>query len=495
MILEVKQIICGSVVWSVILIIAIIKLIQYCCHRLVKQKVDTSKSSAKNRYEYLVVPVLSNPAKGFSLTNTIISLQLLHYETTVLTFNINLNKADISRDICCHRYIRGFLQLYSKTSLLPITHLKAVHNSKGEIFMNGIELEDLWSGRRLYYNFNEMIKSGTNVQTIASVIVKPQELKLCTKETFCPNFENPSLSTFGRDLNQTSTMKTRGQELHGISIKPKLNWFEMTVFYAFLMNLIFLANVLILFAIYDLKIKLKGIDKYIKIVVSIVLSGFVPLIVTDIMALIYNYCIKSKYNTSVSLSAKEKLIACNLMPIILYIYLLIVIGLTISSSIGVQYLLRLFDYSELTESVQISGLNDILFVIMFVISLVVTFTLWLIILGFIKYIFNFMTFNPKIVRDDISIITDMSSTDSKKDPTRDEKEEQLKTKINVKIKGKVKAKDPNVIRFDTTRLDNDANDKHKVKRVSTGSLIHSPTHSKGYINPEEFRITESKVFK
>ncbi|CAG2107244.1 unnamed protein product [Medioppia subpectinata] len=490
----------GVLVWVLVFLVVFYKVLEDCIYRRkAAQKINDDK---KLLNKYLLSVVLSHSMDNFQMRGNEIKILLFDLNDKSVEFTIQLNNSEIRTDICGKQYIRLFLTLTTdicgkqyirlfltltsdKNWPLIFTKLSAVHNSTGVIFMDGIEIEDEWTGRRLYFPIREYIKGRDELKDAKEISVKRQQLRLFSKQTLCPNFENPLIQETGEEVTDS------GKRVNAVSIKPRLDLFEVSLFYALLFNLTFFANYLMVFL--GVNSKPDSILQYITYFGGLAATGLLSFVITDTIAYVYVRYIKTYRKPK----TKPPVNTDCFWAFVRVLYLMSVFVVAIISSIGTQLL---FAFNNITSPIEdlmpgnYSGVYALIIIIgVFMIGLIIQFTIWISFLALIKYFFLLMFFGQNYTHmEDSSYMTD--TTTEPKDVERREKQEVIKgsatvktdkkPKTPVKLNAETKSK---LVKFGVHRLDKELEDKERIERLSGKSLIHPITKSKGYIDPESLR--------
>ena len=374
-----------------------------------------------------------------------------------------------------------------------------------KIFFEGIEVFDTIKGELLFYAIKEMVMK-SDIENILQV--KPASLQLFSKETFCPTFYCLTFETFGEQMI--------GWNTNGIKVRPKLNFFEVFLFFALLINLSF---ALMTGLLVQLNPYLKD-NRIVLSLVSVFGSSLASLLITELFAIIYRNGVKNQLNKKIASGEST-----NVWYLFQTIILTVILVISVVSTIIVKILV--IKDNEIRKTLKIEGIDEtILLLTLFASTLVITASFGVIFLGIFRYLFRLLSFRgqKKFQRDsekgtEGSIYSEVSdgstyvSTASDKKAERKERGETLEeigeaskkcpTQKSPKNKGTEKEEFDEKgykiggkrLTFNTERLDREAKDTEKIKRLSTKSVIAKPTNSKGYENPEDFRLTHSKIDK
>lgn len=388
-------------------------------------------------------------------------------------------------------------------------------------------------GYALFYPVREQVHNvGIDFKDIKAFVVKPP--KLFIPETFCPNFYSLSVETFGDKFVHPNTSEV----IKGVKVQPKLNWFETLLFFAVLIT----GTYCTMFGILTFCAgKADKSYKSLVIVLAIFVSSFVALLVTELLAYIYRRGIKGPYNAR--MTANETSLLWLIIVVFCYLLLLVISFLaTVIPSV------LLVSKDELiTKKLHLGQMPEYVFLLLCLGSaLTITFTIGIIIFGLIRYFIRWLTFdsystqhdiekavNPHITTEptdtteqstlsdkvvvrketgqDLNQIKHISQVGSKDKNISErtsertteraakskKKEEETKRSSKkspeMKPKVKTKAKSGKRLDFNTDRLEKELIDKEKNKKLVTQSVITQPRSSKGFENPEKYRLIDSKT--
>jgi hypothetical protein len=410
--------------------------------------------------------------------------------------------------------------------------------SDSKIFLEGIELHDLKNGEQRFYSiqqfiFNEEMKDAKVHE------VKELEITYCSKQTLAPNFVPLVLENFGRPIKSTKKDGTIEEE-NGLIISPKLDWFEAIIFYSFFFMSTFFTTVAILV------FKSSLLNTTSTAIMDLFLSGFFALLFTESLSIIFRDYIKRNYNAKCAPMRVSSGTSSKTWSFIRGFYLFLVFMCALSVSISIPFMINSRKKSgskTLAEEHEFnafknSTFNEICFLLFFLFaSLLITLTIWFVVFGMIRYfwrkrrLFNYNlessnsetkrpekkssqeVITPPAVETD-SIKTEENTTQAKRkrksqysDNTNDEslgkKKRVYKTDSQIKAtltlssrshssKRKKKSKHQK-LGLGTKYLEQEMANKEKRNRLTTASVIVRPTKSVGFINPEEFRLSQSST--
>ena len=478
----------------------------------------TSKNIRKiKRFETIITAIFTNPNKTFDMKGTNqFTVHLLHkirFRFAELTFN--LCDSDIRKDCFGNQYIRLFYMITDKKKMPFITRLRATHLSPTDtIFFEGIEVWELTSNRRIYYSVRETIRGGVNIKDTDRLYTKPQRVSLWSKQTFCVSFENPSIYEFGEELMPRSdrqrTESLYGEDVNGVLIPSRLDWYESVLFYALLFCLTFLFDISFLIFNFE-NISQKESD--FRFVLTVFFSGLLALIITEVFASIFFHYIKHYYEKSRSPSAQSDRLkngTTNFWPMIRVIYLG---GITFTAVVAIISVIIALMIAEKNESVVqkykqfvIIGSHwadeTILFCSAFMVSLALI-AIWVLVLGFIRHLFRCLTFTTKTLSTTDKSVPDSSDTSDDTVfiksviPVKSKQKRESLSKTSNESVNKLSSKESAPVKKNaipgTEQLEKEMADEKRKQRLLTKSVIHPSTKSKGFISPEEFRASESKV--
>lgn len=462
----------------------------------VLQKNFNIDDSTKEVYKYLCELVFSHPSINFDLSNTCLTLELIHTneksaKTRLSTLKMEFKYGQITRSLLCKQCISGFFMIMRHEPLPPINYVRAIHDCPGgtNIFLEAIEFNDQMTGERTFFAIKNHIY-GIGMNEAVVHIIKPQELKFCSKQTFCPDFHCLHIEYYGEPIEKPAQYP---EEIYGIRLLPKLNWFEEFVFISYLIHLsfAFMAGILFYFQDYsDLE----------KTIGSVLGSGLISPTVTQIMAFTYRFVIKRKYVSKCSPMKVEAKKSSVFWQLFRSLYLSSILALTVLLSILAIFLIN----EPLRLNYTFIGGSDEretgILITLLVFSLLIVYTVWLPAFAIIRFVFRLIFFKPKSVASDLESHTDRHDSDlglnkgvtspsprSKLTPEKSERSEGLKS-------AKSRSRRHQKSRSVSDKKQDEEEDKYSdMDELNTGSVIVKPTKSVGYIDPNVFKLSDSKI--
>ena len=377
-------------------------------------------------------------------------------------------------------------------------------------------------GYSLFYSVREQVENASDFKQTKTHSVKPP--KLFTAETFCPTFRSLTVETFGDKFVHPNTH----DQTRGVRVQPKLNWLEELIFFALLVTVTycvmfgFLIQFKSLFTINDGSV----------IVCSVFTSSLMALLITELFAHIYRRAIKAQYNTRAYV--KDSSCACIWVIILLlsnFFLLTMSVTATVLPDLVLTRTIPGNNNKTVTTYLNMNGMNETPFLLLCLLcTLLITSTIGTLLFGLIRYLIRWFTFesystqadtekglvaptiytetsdateastlSDKVVErkktgQDLNQIKQISEVAHKTDGTT-EKTEKSKRKDAKKSQKKSPPKKAPIrgqrLTFNTDRLEREYADKEKKKRLITESVITKPRKSKGFENPENFRLSDS----
>ena len=369
------------------------------------------------------------------------------------------------------------------------------------MLFKGFEILDQMTGERSFFLINKPIENTDMKRAIVHSVI-PQRLVFFSRQTFSPDFHSTDNETFGTTVE---TPANSPEEIFKIRLLPKLNWFEVFVFRVFLIHTTF--TVLIACLIY-----LQDNEDYEMIAASTLAAGMIAPTVTQIVGFTYRSIIRTNYDFNCSPIKVERNQSSVFWTAIRFFYLITFFGICgLLSAIAIILIEDDFEFH--IQYKDKLGYNDLLLVlILFLISLLVIYLLWLPLFCIIRFLCRLTFFNsPDIqvkdsadqAKDNIrdSIDSDVKSTasagghqSSHESGKSGQKDKSLRLRSNL-----MSTKESRDSGVDDNDMDEDSEKCLKYSGVSktdnlnTGSVIVRPTKSLGYIDPENFKLSESRI--
>ena len=330
-------------------------------------------------------------------------------------------------------------------------------------------------------------------------IIRAPTLEFCTKQNFCPDFHSLHVESYGE---QIETPANSPEEFHGTRLLPKLNWIEIFVFNALLIHLAFVFMAGILYYLDDT-------DDFPKAIVSVLCSGLISPTVTELITFTYRFVIKQNYNSSCSPMKVESNKSSYIWSMFRVFYLLNIFLLTILLSLLAIVLIEEIEDINFKFSTDSVERDTEILILLFVFTLIIIYTIWLIIFAIIRFLFRFIFFKPKTVIIDTeaqmkqdysnSDISQEASVRSPQSPSgkqslieKSERSESLKSGPKSKLKSESKKGSKASDSVSSTEEKN-YSEMAKTNELNTGSVIVKPTKDLGYIDPKVFKLSESQL--
>lgn len=367
--------------------------------------------------------------------------------------------------------------------------------------MTGLELNDQMSGERLFFAVNSFIE---NIEMSSAIVhnIKSQKLDYCSKQTLCPDFYSTDSESFGQNMKRFPDCP---EEPHGVRLLPKLNWFEVFVFTAFLFHLTFALMVAILFYF-------NQSSDALKLSTSVLGAGLTAPTVTQMVGYSYRSVVKTHYNSKCSPmrveSNRSSTFWSTFRVLFLLSFLLLSVLFSILSILLITGVFRLeLDFIDSTNS------EAMTLIVLFMLCCAVTHILWIPLFANIRFLFRLIFYKPKSGPSDLEPVIDYSkpskpATDQTTTPShssKTNKSEKSGNREEYERSGSVKSKKEKS-RHEKSWSEKSRSEKEnslgedkpysamsKDNELNTGSVIVKPTKSLGYIDPKMFRLTESSI--
>ncbi|XP_054162397.1 uncharacterized protein LOC128960351 [Oppia nitens] len=446
-------------------------------------RTDTVINEQINRYECQLF--FSGATDGFNTSDAIIAVELIHIKkrqkVKLAKLDINLqNKTNIIKSDCKTSII-GLFVILRHSPLPMITKIRAIHNSSknSKIFFDGFEINNQMTGERTFFAVESYIES-TDLDNAIVHNVKPTKLTFFSKQTIFPDFIIIDYESYGEPIN---VLVDSPDEIHAVKLEPKINWFESLVFGIFLIQV----NITIMVTLLTHFVGDKRDLQTGHFVITILVSSLLAFIITQITAFAYRFGLKPHYNLHCSPLKQQLNKSSVLWQIFRYSYLGFYIIVSLSLSVFDIY------YSPHNFKIQMLGSSDdymtevLSLLLLLVFNVIVIYLIWIPIFSVIRFIYRLSALSRAKSKSNESIEdyeTNMKSI-------KEEKSEKFE-KSEKSEKWEKKCQSPNETR---SRLeDNITDDSYsKQKTLNTGSIIVKPTKSVGYIDPEVFKLTQSKI--
>lgn len=424
-----------------------------------------------------------------------------------------------------------------------------------KIFLEGIESYDLKNGERRFYSVQEFIINED--KELALVYnVKEHEPTFFSKQVLTPCFLPLDIEDFGRPLNSIRFSENSIEESNGVIIRAKLVFYEVFVFTALFVELTSFITVSILVYFGDISdtnsttvaaILLSGFF-------SLSITESLAIIYRDYIKYYYNRkCSPMRIESGTSSKTWSFIRYFYLFLVFVSTFLLsITVPVMISSRTQKSTLAE--DYSF--DVIKNRANNEILFLLLFLTaSLLVTVIVWFVFFGVLRYMYRSLVKYPKITaivdiesaKDDYNLQPNKKSFSETSDKTKNYKELKYKSNVEQSLRNEISGfekrnridnqsadkkandsrKEKKVGRTDsqtstlssimsssdsskskknksktekyeklelgTNLLEEELADREKQNRLLTNSVIHEPTNSVGFINPEYFRLSNSQI--